>query len=142
MARLWMASASAKRPLELIAALYVPHLLEEALTGMHDDPLIVSAYGALAGLDPRHAAYLVFQLTFAAALGLAVAYTRGGLARRAALAALALALIAEAHHLVRALVWVKYNPGLVTSLPMPLLGALVLWRVLVRGSRAPGSTAA
>ena len=53
------------RALAVASAFYLPHLLEEALTGMHDDALIVAAFAPLANLEPRHAAYLVFQLTFA-----------------------------------------------------------------------------
>jgi hypothetical protein len=119
-----------KRLLGLALALYLPHLLDEALTGMHDDPLIVAAYARLAHLGARHAAYLVFQVTLALGLGATFLFARGGRARLTVMGVLGLALLAEAHHAVRALSTLSYDSGLCTSLPLPFLGALVVHRVI------------
>jgi hypothetical protein len=119
-----------KRLLGLALALYLPHLLDEALTGMHDDPLIVAAYAPLTHLGPRHAAYLVFQVTLALGLGATFLFACGGRARLAVMGVLGLALLAEAHHAVRALGTLSYDSGLVTSLPLPFLGALVVHHVI------------
>lgn len=117
-----------RRELALIGAVYVPHLVEEALTGMHDDRLIVSAYTPLSRLEPRHATYLVFQIMMVVSLAMTLAWSRGGNARRAVIGVLGIALLAESHHSIRALATMSYDSGLVTSIPMPFIGALVLWR--------------
>ena len=47
---------------------------------------------------------------------------------------LGLALVCEAHHAIRALATLHDNPGFITSLPMPVVGAFVL-RTVFRHSR-------
>jgi hypothetical protein len=117
------------------AAVYLPHLAEEALTGMHDDAIIVWVAGVLdrsdvlASLTPRHAVYLTFQLTLALLLVATWLTSLGGRWRDLVLFALGLSLLGESHHVVRWLVTHHASSGLVTSLPMPLLGVLILRRV-------------
>jgi hypothetical protein len=118
------------RWLLLVLAVYAPHLVEEALTGMHDDPIIVAAFTPFASLSARHAAYLVFQLMLALSLGVALLTSLGGPSHVVLRAGLAVALVAESHHILRALVAHTYNSGLITSLPMPVVGALLARRVL------------
>ena len=118
------------RLLAIVLAFYLPHLLEEAITGMHDDPWIVAAYAPLAHLGARHAAYLVFQITFALGLVVTLLYAHGGSARRWVMGLLGLALLAEMHHPLRALVALSWNSGLATSLPLPFVAALVLHQVV------------
>jgi hypothetical protein len=115
--------------LGLATAAYVPHLVEEALTGMHDDPLVVAALAGLAQLSTRHASYLVFQGMFVVVLASTLAFALGGRARLGVMSLLGVALVAEGHHVVRAGLTLRYDSGLLTSLPMPLLGAHVLKRV-------------
>jgi hypothetical protein len=112
-----------------VVALYLPHLAEEALTGMYDDPVIVRALSPLASLSARHSTYLVFQVTFALALAIGFVATLGERARLLVLGGMGVALLCEGHHVVRACVSLQTNPGLLTSLPMPILGALLLHRV-------------
>jgi Protein of unknown function with HXXEE motif len=126
-----------RRELLLVTLVYTPHLLEEALTAMHDDPLIVAAYAPLSHLSARHASYLVFQVMLAMSLGIAVLVTLGHRGRAVVLATLAFSLLCESHHAVRALVSLTYNPGLVTSLPMPFVGAYVARQLIT----LPGVTA-
>lgn len=121
------------RLLGVAIALYVPHLAEEALTHMHDDPLIVTALAPLAELSARHASYLVFQVMLALTLATTLMFSLGGRARLAVMTVLGLALLAEGHHVLRALATLHYDSGLVTSLPMPLFGAYLLRHIL----RAP-----
>ena len=115
---------------------YLPHLAEEALTGMHDDPILAAALSPFAALSPRHAVYLMFQAMLAVTLGTTFLFARGGGARLAVMATLGAALVAEGHHALRALAALRYNSGLVTSLPMPLLGVYVL-RSVARGWPPP-----
>lgn len=124
-----------KRSLAVALALLAPHLLEEALLGMHDDPVIVAAYAPIAHLGARHAAYLVFQTTLAVGLLATLLIALGGAAGRLAMGVLSVALLAEAHHAVRALWTWSPNVGLATSLPLPVFGALIASRV-VRGARS------
>jgi hypothetical protein len=112
--------------LGLALGFYLPHLLEEAITGMHDDTLIVAAYDLVAPLGPRHAAYLVFQVTFALGLVMTVLLDRGVRGRVLVLGGLGIALLAETHHVVRAIVMHAYNSGLVTALPLPWIGLRLL----------------
>ncbi len=114
----------------LALAVYLPHIAEEALTGMHDDPGIVLALSPLAGLSPRHAVYLTFQVMMLVTLVTALLVSRGGKPRLLVLAVLGVSLLGEAHHLVHALFTLQYNSGLVTSLPMPVVGVILLRRVL------------
>jgi hypothetical protein len=118
-----------RRDLALCFALYVPHLAEEALTRMHDDPIVVTAFEPLSGLSSRHAAYLVFQVMLVLAIGMTLVFSLGGRARLAVMVGLGLAFVAESHHALRAARGLAYNPGLFTSLPMPIVGAYVLGRV-------------
>ena len=111
---------------------YAPHLVEEHATRMHDDPLIVFALRPLSHLTQREAAYMVFQVMMLLALGMTYLWSLGGRARDAVLFAVALALLGESHHVARALASLEYNSGLVTSLPMPFIGALVLRSLFVR----------
>jgi hypothetical protein len=123
------------RWLGLCVAVYAPHLLEEHVMEMHDDPMLVSAFDrAFAGVPAREASYLVFQLMMIVALVAAYLSSLGGRARDAVLAALALALLAESHHVIRALATLHYNAGALTSLPMPILGAAIALS-LVRAPR-------
>jgi hypothetical protein len=119
-----------KRWLGLSLAVYVPHLIEEALTGMHDDPLLAAALGLLSALSARHAAYLVFQLMFVLLLVTTLLFSLGGRAQRLVMIALGLAMLAEAHHGIRAIATLHYNSGLATSLPLPVVGALLVRRML------------
>ena len=65
------------RWLGLCLAVYAPHLLEEALTRMYDDPLIVYAFEPLSHLSTRHSTYLVFQMMLAVALGMTFLFSLG-----------------------------------------------------------------
>jgi uncharacterized protein with HXXEE motif len=114
------------RLMQLCFGLYVPHLLEEAFTKMYDDPLIVFALRPLSGFSPGHAAYLVFQLMMAASLAMTYLYGLGGRFRDAVMVVLSVALLCESHHVLRSLASHQYNPGLLTSLPMPVLGAFIM----------------
>jgi hypothetical protein len=110
---------------------YVPHLVEEHVTRMCDDPLIVAAFRPLEDLPARRSSYLVFQAMLLAALTMTWLFSLGGRWRAVVMGALGLALLAEAHHLIRAATTFHYNSGLATALPMPIVGALIL-RALVR----------
>jgi hypothetical protein len=116
------------RLFEIAALLHLAHLAEEGLRGMHDDPIIVAAYAWLSPLGARHAAYLVFQLAFGLGLVATVCVARGGRALRVVIGLFGLALVAEVHHPVRALLAGASNAGLLTSLPLPIVGALLLSR--------------
>jgi hypothetical protein len=112
--------------MRLCLLVYVPHMIEEYATGMYDDPLVVLAFTPLAHLAPRQATYLVFQVMMGVALGMSYLVSRGGRGRDLVIGGLALALIGEGHHVLRFAASQGYNPGLVTSLPMPVLGGLLL----------------
>ena len=114
----------------LCLAVYVPHVLEEALTGMCDDPIIAAAYRPLAQLSPRHASYLVFQVMLLLLLVALLIVSLGERGQRVVLGALAVALLCESHHLLRAALSLRYNPGLFTALPMPAVGAVALRKAL------------
>ena len=120
------------RLLLLCLLVYAPHLVEEHVTRMCDDPILVRALGGLASMPARQAAYLVFQVMLAVALGMTYLFSRGGRSRDAVMIALGVALLAESHHLARWLVTREYNPGLLTALPMPFAGAWVLRAVFSR----------
>jgi hypothetical protein len=115
-----------KRLLVASLCVYAPHLVEEHLTRIDDEPWMARALGVFAGASPEHAAYVVFQVMLVVALAMTVAWSLGGRARRAVMFALGVALLAEAHHLVRFLASLRYNSGLLTALPMPLVGAAIL----------------
>lgn len=114
------------RWMSLCLAAYAPHLVEEHLTGMWDDAVIATAFRPFAELPSRQAAYLLFQITLGLALLMTWAAMAGGRWQRAVLAGLGAAMLCESHHVVRALATHHYNSGLVTSLPMPVVGAIVL----------------
>jgi hypothetical protein len=120
------------RLLALCLGVYLPHLLEEALTRMYDDPIIVAAFGPLSQLPARQAAYLVFQVMLVLALAMLTLASLGGRWRDMVLLGLALALLGESHHVVRWIASHQYNSGLVTALPMPVAGALILRGVFRR----------
>lgn len=113
---------------------YAPHLLEEHLTGMWNDTLIVAAFEPLSSMPARQSAYLLFQAMLALALGMTLLVSLGGKWRDFVVVGLAAALVAESHHVVRAIATHEYNSGLATSLPMPVVGALILWRLFRRRS--------
>ena len=112
-------------------ALYLPHLAEEYARGMYDDPIVALAYRPLTALPPRQGAYLLFQLMLVLALGMAFLVAQGGRGRAAVEALLAVALLAETHHLLRALFTGHANPGLWTAAPMPVLGVVTLRRLWI-----------
>ena len=128
------------RRLALVLAVYAPHLVEEHVTGMWNDRLIRAAFAPLEALPARQSAYLVFQIMLAIGLAMTWAYSRGGRSRDAVLAGLGLSLLAESHHVVRAVGSFAYDSGLVTSLPMPLVGAFVLVSIVRAPSRAANAT--
>jgi hypothetical protein len=117
------------RLLALAIVLYVPHLTEEAMTGMHDDPIVAAALAPLTALSPRHAAYLVFQTMMVVTLATALAFGKGGHWRVLVMFVIGTSLLAEAHHLIRAAFTLHYNPGLLTAFPMPVLGAYIVHRI-------------
>jgi hypothetical protein len=118
------------RLLALAIALYVPHLAEEAMTGMHDDPIIATSLAPLTELSPRHAAYLVFQIMIVVALATTLAFARGGHWRLVVMFVVGTSLLAEVHHLIRGTFTLHYNPGLLTAFPLPVLGAYVLHHIV------------
>lgn len=124
------------RWLGLTFVVYLPHLVEEHFTKMYDDPILVSLFLPFASQSARQSAYLVFQAMLAVALAMTFLFSLGGRAREAVMVGLALALVAESHHVARWVVSHSYNSGLVTSFPMPVLGLLVL-RAVFRDARAP-----
>jgi hypothetical protein len=121
---------SAERWLGLGVAFYVAHLVEEALTRMYDDPLIVAAFLPFSHLSARHAAYAVLQVSLAVALTAALLFSAGGRSRVVVAGGLVLALLAESHHAIRGLATLQYNSGLLTSFPLPLLGLAAVRRVV------------
>ena len=60
------------------------------------------------------------------ALAMTVLFSLGGRGRDAVMITIAVALLSESHHVLRWLLSHEYNSGLLTSLPMPLLGAYIL----------------
>jgi hypothetical protein len=128
-----------QRALLMCLLVYAPHLVEEHVAGMWNDPVIVAGLAAVSGMPARQAAYLVFQIMLGLGLLTTYAWGLGDRSRRLVLAALAVALLAEAHHIVRALADHHYNAGLVTSLPMPFAGALVLYGLFQRPRSAAAS---
>jgi len=129
-----------KRLLFACIVVYLPHLLEEHLTHMADDPLIVFGLAPIADWPARAAAYLVFQVMLALSLVMTLAFAAGGWAQKAVLASLGLALVAESHHLVRFAITHRYASGLYTAWPMPFVGAFVLFTVFARKEHPSCST--
>jgi hypothetical protein len=125
-----------KASIALCLAAYTPHILEEHWTKMYDDPLIVSALSPFAALSARASSYLVFQASVFVALAAVSIASLGGRFRDAVVGALALAMLAELHHPIRALASGHYNSGLFTALPVVFVGALVLRDIFER-SRIP-----
>jgi hypothetical protein len=128
------------RLLGLSILVYAPHLLEEHLTRMCDDPIIVAGFRPLEDLPARRASYAVFQVMLLLGLVLAYLFALGGKARTLVMAVIALALLGESHHLVRAIWDGSYNSGLVTVLPMPIVGVLIVDALLTAAPCASRSS--
>jgi hypothetical protein len=118
---------------------YAPHLLEEHLTHMADDPLIVFAVSAFQNGSARDAGYLVFQIMMMVSLTMTLLFSLGGAPRNIVMGALAFSLLAESHHLIRFLISPHYNSGLLTALPMPVVGILI-FRSLFQKEKTSCST--
>jgi len=118
-----------KRLFLAVICVYAPHLLEEYFTQMWTDPMIAFALTPLANWSPQHAAYFVFQIMLALLLVTTLLFSLGKNSRNAVMLVFAVALLAESHHAVRFLISHHYNSGLVTSLPMPIVGALVAFAI-------------
>jgi hypothetical protein len=116
---------------------YTPHLMEEALTGMWRDPILAPALAPLSRLAPQQSAYLVFQAMVFFSLAMTHLASLGGRYRRAVELGLSFSMLAESHHFIRAVVTHSGNSGLVTSIPIPIVGLLVLHSVLVRPKAIP-----
>ena len=114
-----------KRLFLLVICVYAPHLLEEHFTRIWEDPLMAASLLPCADWSPQHALYCSFQITFALLCTMTLAFSFDGRPRNVVMAAFAVALLAESHHAIRFLISHHYNSGLVTSLPMPLVGALI-----------------
>jgi len=128
------------RLMQLCLVVYAPHLLEEGFTRMYDDPIIVFAFRPLATFSPRQAAYVIFQLMTAVSLTMTYLYGLGGRWRDAVTVSLAVALLCESHHALRWLASHQYNPGLLSSLPMPVLGVYMLKAVFDSPPRSPADS--
>ncbi|MEO7111791.1 MAG: hypothetical protein ABI183_15220 [Polyangiaceae bacterium] len=111
---------------------YAPHLLEEHVTHMADDPLIVFALSTLENVPARHASYAVFQIMMMLALTMTLLFSLGGAPRKIVMGLLAFSLLAESHHLVRFLISPHYNSGLLTALPMPVVGILIFQKLFAK----------
>ena len=111
---------------------YAPHLVEENLTRIWEDPFLAPALHVVASWSPQHALYCAFKITFALFCIVTLAFSVDGLPRKIVVGAFAIALLAESHHATRFLISHHYNSGLVTSLPMPLVGVFVLFRIFSR----------
>lgn len=107
-------------------AVYAPHLLEEHVADMANDPIILAVTSPFMHVPVGEAMYATFQATLIFSLVMLALYAVGGWARMLVLAGLGVALLAEAHHLVRAALTLSWNAGLFTAAPMPLLGAALL----------------
>jgi hypothetical protein len=115
-----------KRLLFAALSVYAPHLLEEHLTRIDDEPWMASALRIFNASSPPHAAYLVFQIMLALALAMTLAFSLGGRPQRAVMGILGFSLLCESHHLLRFVGSHQYNSGLATAFPMPLVGALIV----------------
>jgi hypothetical protein len=93
---------------------------------MYDDPVIELAFRPLSHLAARQATYLVFQIMLMVSLGMTYLFSLGGRWRGAVMTVLAVSMLCELHHIVRWLFTFHYNPGLVTSVPMPFAGAVII----------------
>ncbi len=114
-----------KRLFLSVICVYAPHLVEEYFTHIWDDPMLAPALGIVAGWSPQHALYCAFQITFALCCIATLAFSVAGRPRSVVMGVFAVALLAESHHAIRFLISHHYNSGLVTSLPMPFVGAFI-----------------
>jgi len=115
-----------KRLISLAICVYAPHLLEEYFTEMWRDPLLAPVLDGLTQWTPQHAAYFVFQVMLALLLTTTLLFGLGGKPQKAVLLVLGVSLLAESHHAIRFVVSHSYNSGLVSSLPMPIVGASIV----------------
>jgi hypothetical protein len=129
-----------KRRLLAALVVYAPHLVEEQLTRIDDEPWMARALRPFAASSPTHAAYSVFQVMLVVGLAMTLAFSLGGPARRLVMLILGLSLVGESHHAIRFFASHHYNSGLVTSLPMPLVGALILVALVQSKERKACST--
>jgi hypothetical protein len=129
-----------KRLLFAAICVYAPHLLEEYLTRMWDDPLLAPALHLFAGWSVDHAVYCMFQVMFALLCITVLAFSYAGRPRNLVMTAFAVALLAESHHAIRFLISHQYNSGLVTSFAMPIVGALIFRKLFTKEKISCSST--
>lgn len=68
----------------------------------------------------------MFQLMLLITLVSTLLFSSGRRGQLLVMSVLGVALVAESHHLIRACLTLQYNPGLLTSAPMPLFGIRIL----------------
>jgi hypothetical protein len=129
-----------KRLLFVVICVYAPHLLEEYFTQIWHDPFLAPALDTVANWSPQHAAYFVFQIMLVLLLVATLLFSLGKNSRHAVMLIFAVALLAESHHAIRFLISHHYNSGVVTSLPMPFVGAFVILQIFSRKENRSCST--
>lgn len=117
--------------------LFVAHGLEEMLTGLYNiDSHVAFMFGWLANLPTMQALFILFQVMLWLVLIVGYLLLRGPKWQLRLMFVVGFVFVYELHHLYKVVVTGGYYPGLLTAIPLYIVGYL-FWKELLRNHKPP-----
>jgi len=130
-----MISTRLKNIVALSIPLFISHGLEEIVTGFyHVDSHSLFVFHYLNSLPAPQAVFVLFQIMLWLTLLIAYALILGPQWHIRLLTILGIGFIYELHHLYKAFVVGGYYPGIITAIPLYIVG-FFFWRELIKNHR-------
>ena len=115
--------------------LFIAHGLEEIVFGFAtNDSHVAFMFGKLATLPTMQALFIIFQITLWFLLIVSYLLLLGPKWQLRLLYVLGLVFIYELHHLYKAIDIGSYYPGLVTAMPLYIIG-FFFWKELLKNNK-------
>lgn len=120
--------------------LFIAHGLEEYFTGFYDiDGFSRFVFGPLNSMPTPQATFLLFQILLWLFLLTSFLLLVGGKWKLRLMFVLGLVFLFEIHHLVKAIYWQRYYPGVITEIPFLIVGYF-FWKELIKNLRSKDKT--
>lgn len=116
----------------LLASLFIAHGLEEILTGFYNiDSQVEFWLGSLNSLPTPQATFILFQIMIALILIIGYVLLLGPKWQLRMMFVPGIVLIYELHHLYKAIDVGGYYPGIITAIPLYIVG-IIFWKELLK----------
>lgn len=131
-----MISSKLKTIFGLSIPLFIAHGLEEYFTGFYNiDSHFLFVFRRFVDISVYQATFLIFQIMIWLLFSISFLLISGVKWQLRLMILLGLGYIYETHHIMKAIYFSSYYPGLITALGFPII-AFFFWRELIRNLRS------